>query len=66
MWAPGAIGFATGAPTIPGNNLVMAMDQVTIEMERTAANALTQIVGHAYFGVSIIDQDRGVLLKSQV
>jgi len=66
MWAPGAIGFATGAPSIPGNNLVMPMDQVTVEMERTAANALTQIVGHAYFGVSIIDQDRGVLLKSKV
>ena len=66
MWAPGAIGFATGAPNIPGNNLVMPMDQVTVEMERTAANALTQIVGHAYFGVSIIDQDRGVLLKSEV
>lgn len=66
LWAPGAIGFATGAPQIIGSNIVMPMDQVTIEMERQAQNALTRIVGHAYFGVSVLDQDRGVLLKSGV
>ena len=66
VWAPGAIGFATGAPNIPGSNLVMPMDQVTIEMARSAENALTNVVGHTYFGVSILDQDRGVLLKSGV
>lgn len=66
MWAPGAIGFATGVPNIIGANQVMQMDQVTIEIERVAANALSRIVGHAYFGVSIIDDSRGVLLKSDV
>ena len=66
MWAPGAIGFATGAPQIVGGSLVMQMDQVAIEMNRQSANATTQVIGHAYFGVSIIDQDRGVLLKSNV
>ena len=66
LWAPGAIGYATGAPQIMGANLVMPMDQVTIEMDREAEKALTRIVGHAYFGVSILDQDRGVLLKSGV
>ena len=66
MWAPGAIGYATGVPNIIGANQVMQMDQVTIEIERVAANALSRIVGHAYFGVSIIDDSRGVLLKSDV
>jgi hypothetical protein len=65
MWAPGAIGFATGAPQIVGGSLVMQMDQVAIEMNRQSANATTQVIGHAYFGVSIIDDDRGVLLKSK-
>ena len=66
MWAPGAIGFATGAPQVIGASQVMQMDQVTIEMDRQSANATTRVIGHAYFGVSIIDDDRGVLLKSDI
>jgi hypothetical protein len=65
MWAPGALGFATGAPQVIGASQVMQMDQVTVEMDRQSANATTRVIGHAYFGVSIIDDQRGVLLKSQ-
>jgi hypothetical protein len=66
MWAPGAIGFATGTPDPVGAVNVIRGDQVTVEFSRNASNASTAIVGHAYLGLSIIDNDRGVLLKSQV
>lgn len=65
MWAPGAIGFATGTPDPVGAVNVIRGDQVTVEFARNASNASTSIVGHAYLGLSIIDDDRGVLLKSQ-
>jgi len=35
-----------------------------IEMDREADKALTRIVGHAYLGMSIIDDQRGVALLS--
>ncbi len=64
MWAPGAIGFATGTPDPVGAVNVIRGDQVTVEFSRNASNASTAIVGHAYLGLSIIDDDRGVLIKS--
>jgi hypothetical protein len=64
LWGPGAIGFATGAPAIVGAAQVMDMDQVSIEFSRDATKALTRVVGHAYLGVSVIDDDRGVILQS--
>ena len=66
MWAPGAIGFATGAPSIVGAPALIQGDQVTVELSRNATSASTTLIGHAYLGLSIIDQDRGVLLKSGV
>jgi hypothetical protein len=66
IWAPGALGYATGAPAIVGAAQVMEMDQVTIEFDRDPTKALTRIVGHAYLGLSILDQDRGVMMKSQI
>ena len=67
MFAPGAIGFASGMPTgLPGAAEAMEMGEVMIEMEREADKALTRIVGHAYLGMSVIDNDRGVLLISAV
>jgi hypothetical protein len=35
-------------------------------MDRDATKALTKVVGHAYLGMSIIDDDRGVTLISAV
>jgi len=61
MFAPGAIGYATGMPAaLPGAAESMQMGEVMVEMDRTAAQALTQVVGHAYLGIAIIDDDRGV------
>jgi hypothetical protein len=44
----------------------MEMGEVLIEMDRDATKAITRVVGHAYLGMSIIDDDRGVLLQAGV
>ena len=67
IFAPGALGYATGMPAgLPGAAESMEMGEVMIEMDREADKALTRIVGHAYLGMSIIDNDRGVLVISAV
>lgn len=63
LWGPGAIGYATGAPSIPGAE-TMAMGEVMVELDRDASRALTNIVGHAYLGMSILEDARGVVLTS--
>lgn len=65
IWAPGAIGFATGKPAaLVGAAESMDMGDVLIEMDRDATRALTSIVGHCYLGMGVIDADRGVKLIS--
>ena len=67
VFAAGAVGFATGMPAaLTGASESMQMGEVMIEMDREADKALTRIVGHAYLGMSIIDDDRGVSLISAV
>jgi len=67
VFAAGALGYATGMPAgLPGSADSMEMGEVMIEMDRQADKALTKIVGHAYLGMSIIDDDRGCLLISKV
>ena len=59
--APGAIGYATGMPaSLAGASDAMQMGEVMVEMDRTAASALTQVVGHAYLGIAILEDARGV------
>lgn len=53
MWGPGALGYADGAPAISGNQTISA-GAVTVEMERDATKAVTQVIGHAYLGISIL------------
>lgn len=65
LLSPGAIGYADGVPTqLPSAVDFMTMGKVLVEMEREGASASTQIIGHAYLGFSIIDQNRGLLVKS--
>ena len=67
LFAPGAIGFASGMPApLAGAAESMEMGEVMIEMEREADKAMTRIVGHAYLGMSIIDDERGCLLISAI
>lgn len=65
LWAPGAIGFATGKPAaLVGAAESMDMGDVLIEMDRDPTKALTRIVGHCYLGMGIVDADKGVKLLS--
>lgn len=67
LFAPGAIGYANGMPAaLPGAVETMDMGEVLIEMDRDASRAVTRVVGHSYLGMSIIDDDRGVLFKGSV
>ena len=65
MWGPGAIGYANGSPSIIGSE-TMSMGEVTVEMERDSLKALTNVVGHAYLGLSILENDRGVRIESNI
>ena len=66
MITPGALGYADGVPTaLPSAVDFMTMGKVLVEMERDGAAASTQIIGHAYMGFAIVDQDKGLLVKSQ-
>jgi hypothetical protein len=59
IWGPGALGYATGMPaSLPGSAESMQMGEVLIEMDRDPLKAISAVVGHAYLGMSIIDQDR--------
>jgi hypothetical protein len=65
MWGPGAIGYADGSPAIMTSE-TMSMGPVTIEMDRDARKAVTRVVGHAYLGLSILENDRGVRIESNI
>lgn len=65
MFGVGALAYADGVPaSLPGAAQSMSMGKVLVEMERDGAKAITSIIGHAYLGLSVIDDDRGVLIKS--
>ena len=66
LFAAGALGFATGMPSPVGANEAMEMGEVSIEMDRDSVKAITSVVGHAYLGMSIIDDFRGVTLISAI
>lgn len=65
MWGPGALGYADGSPAISGAE-TMALGPVTVEMDRQADKAVTQVIGHAYLGMSILENDRGVRIESNI
>ncbi len=65
MITPGCLGYIDGIPaSLPQAVDFMQMGKVLIEMERTATQALTRVVGHAYLGIGVVDDDRGVVIKS--
>jgi hypothetical protein len=65
LLSPGAIGYADGIPTsLPSAVDFMSMGKVLVEMERIGASASTQVIGHAYLGFNILDDDKGLLVKS--
>jgi hypothetical protein len=62
MWGQGALGYAIGTPRPlmgAGGEVRPAGTPVVVEFQRDASSALTEIVGHAYCGLSVIEADRG-------
>ena len=67
MFCPGAIGYATGMPSaLPGAVEAREMGEVMVEMDRDATKALTKVVGHAYIGMAILEDARGVEIATLV
>jgi hypothetical protein len=65
MWAQGCIGYAEAAPMISmGATQRPAASPVVVEFQRDASKALTEIIGHYYCGVAVIQDDMGVGLLS--
>jgi hypothetical protein len=63
--SPGAIGYCDGSPgALPGAGLTVQSGPVLVEFERDGAKAVTLVLGHAYLGCGIIDQNRGSLMLS--
>jgi hypothetical protein len=61
MWAQGALGWADAVPMIGyGQTVRPAGSSVTVEIQRDASKALTEIVSHAYMGCSIVQDTMGV------
>ena len=63
MFGEGAIGYAIGTPRPlagAGGEVRAAGTPVVVEFQRDASAALTEIVGHAYCGVSLLEDDRCV------
>ncbi len=60
MWGLGALGYRVGiVPDIPNVQLIRA-DEIAVEFDRNGSAALTEVIGHAYTGVAILEDARGV------
>ena len=65
MISPMALGFVDGIPSgVQGSSDLMSMGKVVVEFDRRPMSASTYIVGHAYLGLGIIEDARGVKLLS--
>lgn len=67
LFGEGALGFVIGTPKPlvgAGGDVRPAGSPVVVEFQRDASAALTEVVGHAYFGISILEDSRGVLLST--
>ena len=65
MISPMALGFVDGIPMgVRGAADLMEMGKVVVEFDRHPMKASTFVVGHAYLGISIIENARGVKLLS--
>ena len=61
MWGLGALGYKTGTVVNPlGGFVTSPGSEIGVEFERQAASATSEIVGHAYLGLSVLEDARGV------
>ena len=65
MISPGCIGYVDGIPVgVRGSADLMSMGKIVAEFDRRPMSASTFVVGHAYLGLGLINDDRGVKLLS--
>jgi len=65
MWGLGAMGYKTGSVVNPLGGFVTSPGaEIVVEFERVANAATTQIVGHGYVGLSVLEDARGVQIIS--
>ena len=65
MISPMALGYVDGIPSgIQGSADLMSMGKVVCEFDRRPMSSSTFIVGHAYLGLGVIEDARGVKLLS--
>ena len=61
-----ALAYIDGVPTnVAGSPDYMQMDKILIEFDRQTFQSTTAIMGTCYLGLSVVDADRGVLLKAK-
>jgi len=69
MFAPGAIGMATGTPAPvagAGGVILPAGSPVVVELERDSASGLTYLTGSAYLGVAEVQDLKAVSILSDL
>jgi len=65
--SPGCLAYADGVPQLlPNFTDAVNLGKVLVEMERAGSSAVTRIVGHAYLGFAILDDNRGLLAKCSI
>jgi len=67
MYGQNALGYVVGTPQPlvgAGGEVRPAGSPVVVEFQRDASAALTEVVGHAYFGCAIVEDARGVLIST--
>ena len=63
MWGIGALGYALGIPRPlagGGREVRFGDAPILVEFDRDGSAATTEIIGHGYAGVSIVETSRGV------
>ena len=66
MISPMALGYVDGIPMgVRGAADLMEMGKIVVEFDRHPMKSSTFIVGHAFLGISIITDDKGVKLLSK-
>lgn len=67
MWSTGAIGWATGQvppPRAGGTIFQEVLPWLALEFDRDPSKAVSSVIAHAYYGVGVIEQARGVEIKT--
>lgn len=60
MFGSGALGYRIGQiEQVIGSTIIRA-DEYAVEFQRDASKGITEVVGHAYVGISILEDSRGV------